>query len=84
MAKKVVPFAGSRRAKPPAVEGVIARSTQDGVENAWVSLITSSGDPVLVVEFKAENYGEEAWARAVKHGKGLAERLKVAFRKKRG
>ena len=84
MAKKVVPLAGPRRGKAPAVAGVIARSTHDHVENAWVSLILSSGDPVLVVEFKAEDYGEEAWARAVKHGRGLAERLKVAFRKKRG
>ena len=39
---------------------------------------------VMVLEFKAEDYGDEAFPRAVKFGKSLAERLGVPFRKKRG
>ena len=86
MATKVVPFADARTAAARVIMGVVARSTQGrgGSEDAWVSMVMGSDRHILVVEFKSEHYDDEAWARAVKYGKGLAERLGVEFRKKRG
>ena len=86
MATKVVPFADPRTAAARVIVGVVARSTHDrrGLEDAWVSMIMGSDSHILTVEFKTEHYGDEAWARAVTYGKGLAERLGVEFRKKRG
>jgi len=81
----VVPFAAQKANAAPLIESVIARSkiNRTNSEDAWVSMVTASGDHVLVVNFSAEDYSDETFARAVKHGKGLAERLGVPFRKKR-
>ena len=82
----VVPFAAKNAIAAPLVEGVVARSEIDrkNTETAWVSVVTASKSHVLVIEFKAADYGKEAWARAVKYGKGFADRLGVTFKKKRG
>ena len=84
MGANVVQLA-AKRSPATVIEGVIARSTtnEGKREDAWVSVVTSSKDHILVVQFPSTDYGEEAWARAVKYGKGFAERLGVEFRKKR-
>lgn len=74
---------------PGLVVSVIARSavsTPAGVEDAWASLIVSRGetqDAVLLVSFKAADYGEQAWAQAAKYARKLSERLVVPYRKRR-
>ena len=87
MVEKVIQFAAKRQATAaPLIESVIARSkiNRTNSEDAWVSMVTASGDHVLVVKFAADEYGEEAWARAVKYAKRFSERLGVSIRKKRG
>ena len=85
MKTNVVRFVGEKPANP-VIAGVVARSEasrHDNGEDAWVSVVTDSNDHVLVLAFPSRDYGEEAWARAVKYGKRFAERLGVEFRKKR-
>lgn len=69
------------------VECVIARSEITlGKEDAWVALKIRLGartDHVVVVHYKSKDYETEAFARAAKHAKTLAENLSVPFSRKR-
>lgn len=86
--KQVVKFPKkTATAGSATVTYVIIRSENaKGRENAWAALSVERGtkqDYVVVAQFTAEEFGAEAWAQAAKYARRLADRLGIAYRKKR-
>ena len=71
----------------PVIQNVIVRSeVSNGREQAWAALRLTQGrrvKSIVLSDFKAEEFGREAFSQAAKYARRLAEQLEVPYVKKR-